>query len=185
MITSVAEHEPGRRPTSHAPARKRIAQSCDSRVVSDIASPLISGLLALSGVGVGAWATMAVRRAATMADRERYIAESRAAHRAELKTAVLNYLEHAQQLQGELDVRERGQSPEDLKRLIEQLWLAEKGVEIICSDALRDRLVAHARGLHEVVRDAADYPDWWAHCADLQYALIAQIKLELEPHHDF
>jgi hypothetical protein len=151
--------------------------------MSDIAPPLISGLLALSGVGVGAWATMAVRRAATMAEQERYAAESRAAHRAELKTAVLNYLEHAQRLQGELDVRERGESPTNLKRLIEQLWLAEKGVEIICSDALRNRLLAHARGLHEVVRDAATYPDWWAHCADLQNALLTQIKLELEPKH--
>lgn len=128
---------------------------------------------------------MAVRRATTTAERERYAAESRAAHRAELKAAALNYLEHAQRLQGELDVRERGESPTGLKRLIEELWLAEKGVEIICSGALRDRLIAHARSLHQVVRDAAAYPDWWAHCAPLQEVLLAQIKLELEPKHGF
>lgn len=130
-------------------------------------------------------ATVAVRRSTTRAEQERLAAESRAAHRAEVKSSALDYLAHAQRLQGELDVRERGESPTDLKRLVEQLWLAEKGVEVICSDALRDRIIAHARGLHQVVSDTATYPDWWAHCAHLQEALLAQIKVELRPGHDF
>ena len=85
----------------------------------------------------------------------------------------------------ELDARERGETPTNLKRLVEQLWLAEKAVEVICSDALRDQLIAHARSLHRVVRDAVMYPDWWACCALLQEALLAQIKVELHPNHDF
>ena len=133
--------------------------------VSEIASPLVSGLLPLVGVAVGAWATVAVRRSTTRAERERFVAESRAAHRAEVKSAALDYLAHAQRLQGGLDARERGKTPTDLKRLVEQLWLAEKAVEIICSDALRDQLIAHARGLHRVLRHAVTYPDWWASCA--------------------
>ena len=92
------------------------------------------------------------------AEKVRYTAESRAAHRAELKSAVLNYFEHAQRLQGGLDARERGEPLPDLKRLIEDVWLAEKTVEIISSDALRDRIIEHARGLHRAVRDPGQLP---------------------------
>ncbi len=102
-----------------------------------------------------------------------------------MKSAALGYLAHAQRLQGELEARERGETLTDLKRLVEQLWLAEKGVEIICSDALRDRLIGHARGLHRVVRVGVTHPDWRDHCANLQEALLAQIKVELHPNHDF
>ncbi len=85
----------------------------------------------------------------------RNAAESRAAHRSETKAAALGYLERCQRLQGLLDARKRGEQPSDLKRLIEDVWLAEKGVEIVSSDELRVHLIAHARALHEVVRDGA------------------------------
>jgi hypothetical protein len=148
-------------------------------MTTDIASSLIAGILPLVAAGLGAAATIAVQRGTTKAARDRFTAEIRASHREEVKTAVLDYLNHAQQLQGQLDARERGEPASDLKRLVEELWLAEKGVEIICSQALRDRLVAHARGLHDVVRDPQTYPDWWARCADLQYDLLAEVKQEL------
>jgi hypothetical protein len=151
----------------------------------EIVTPLISGLIAFLGVGLGAVATLRVQRVTTEAARRRFAAESRAGMRAELKTAALNYLEHAQRLQRELDERERGGTFADLKALIEQLWLAEKGVEIICSDALRDRLIDHARGLHQVVRDPVGYPDWWAHCSHLQGQLLSQLKADLSPQHEF
>ncbi|QBS42851.1 hypothetical protein DMB37_24885 [Nocardia sp. CS682] len=115
----------------------------------------------------------------------RFRAESRLAHREEMKSAILDYFETAQRLQGELDARERGETPENLKPLIERVWLAEKRVEIICSDVLRDRVIAHARGLHDVVRDPATYPDWWAHCQLLQCELLSQAKMEIARDHDW
>ncbi|WP_157228829.1 hypothetical protein [Nocardia brevicatena] len=63
----------------------------------------------------------------------------------------MDYFEAAQQPQGELDVRERGGTPADLKRLVEGVWPAEKRVEIICSDTLREKMIAHAKGLHNAV----------------------------------
>lgn len=165
-----------------APGRNLVR---DDTSMLEIATPLISGLLPLLGVGVGAGATVWVRRSTTAVKRGRFAAESLAKTRAEFKTVAMNYLEHAQRLQGELDERERGVTHADLKRLVEQLWLAEKGVEIICSENLRDRLIDHARGLHEVVRDAVAYPDWWDHCRSLQEALLVQLNTELAPRHQF
>jgi hypothetical protein len=148
---------------------------------SVIASDLVTGLLPLVGAALGASTTVAVQRSSTRASRRQYAAEVRAARRDEVKASVIHYFEQTQRLQGQLDARERGESAPNLKDLIEKVWLAEKQVEIIASDALRDRLIAHARGLHQVVRDGAAFPDWWAHCSDLQADLLAQIKDDLTP----
>ncbi len=151
---------------------------------SGVISTLITGLMPLLGAGLGASTTLLVQRSSAREAKLRFEAENRLAHREELKSALLDYFENAQRLQGELDVRERGGTPDDLKRMIESVWLAEKRVEIICSDALRDCVVAHARGLHDAVRDAAAHPDWWAHCRSLQNDLISQAKAELARVHD-
>ncbi|WP_280490470.1 hypothetical protein [Nocardia carnea] len=152
---------------------------------SGVVSTVVTGLMPLLGAGLGASATLLVQRNSARQTKSQFLAESRLAHRDELKSAILAYFEAAQRLQGELDVRERGGTPDDVKRLIESVWLAEKQVEIICSDALRDRMVAHARGLHDVVRGPATYPDWWAHCRPLQEDLLAQAKVELTRDHDW
>ncbi|MEV5833483.1 hypothetical protein [Nocardia sp. NPDC052112] len=154
-------------------------------MASGVVSMLVTGLMPLLGAGLGASTTLLVQRSSAREAKLKFVAESRLAHREELKSAILDYFEAAQRLQGELDVRERGGTPADVKRLIESVWLAEKRVEIICSDALRDCVVAHARGLHDAVRDAAAYPDWWAHCRSLQCDLLSQTKAELARDHDW
>ncbi|MEV6432267.1 hypothetical protein [Nocardia sp. NPDC051463] len=150
-----------------------------------VVSTLVTGLLPLLGAGLGASATLMVQRSSARAAELKFRAESRLARREEVKSAIIDYFETTQRLQGELDIRERGGTPADLKPLIESVWLAEKRVEIICSDALRDRVVAHARGLHDAVRDPATFPDWWAHCSSLQCELMAEAKAELIPKHDW
>ncbi|WP_062987344.1 hypothetical protein [Nocardia anaemiae] len=152
---------------------------------SGVVSTLVTGLMPLLGAALGASATLLVQRNSAREAKFKFLAESRLAHREELKSAILDYFETAQRLQGELDVRERGGTPDDMKRMIESVWLAEKRVEIICSDALRDSVVAHARGLHDAVRDPVTYPDWWDHCRLLQCDLIAQAKAELARKHDW
>ncbi|WP_328396178.1 hypothetical protein [Nocardia sp. NBC_00416] len=154
-------------------------------MVSGVLSTVVTGLMPLLGAGFGASATLMVQRSSARAAKLKFLAESRLAHREEVKSAIIDYLESTQRLQGQLDVRERGGTPDDLKRLIESVWLAEKRVEIICSDALRDRVIAHARGLHDAVRDPVAHPDWWAHCSALQRDLLAEAKTELVPKHDW
>lgn len=154
-------------------------------MVSGVLSTFVTGLLPLLGAGFGASATLLVQRSTARTAKLRFLAETRLAHREELKTAIIDYFEATQQLQGELDVRERGGTPADVKRLMENVWLAEKRVEIICSDALRDRMIAHARGLHDAVRDPVAYPDWWGHCSALQRDLLAEAKTELAPKHEW
>lgn len=152
---------------------------------SGVLTTFVTGLLPLLGAGFGASATLLVQRSTARTAKLKFLAESRLAHREELKSAIIDYFEATQQLQGELDVRERGGNPTDLKRLVESVWLAEKRVEIICSDALRDRMVAHARALHDAVRDPVAHPDWWAHCSALQRDLLAEAKAELVPKHEW
>lgn len=154
-------------------------------MLSGVVSTVVTGLMPLLGAGLGASATLLVQRNSARQSKLRFLAESRLAHREELKSAIIAYLEAAQRLQGEFDVRERGGTSNDEKRLIEGVWLAEKQVEIICTDALRDRMIAHAQGLHDVVRDPMRFPDWWAHCRPLQEDLLAQAKIELARAHDW
>ncbi|MFE3195398.1 hypothetical protein ACFXHA_40795 [Nocardia sp. NPDC059240] len=154
-------------------------------MTAGVTTTLVTGLLPLFGAGLGASATLLVQRSSAREAKLRFRAESRLAHREELKSALLDYFETAQRLQRELDVRERGGTPQDLKRLIENVWLAEKRIEIICSEVLRDRVVAHARGLHDAVRDSVAHPDWWAHCQTLQCDLLSQAKVELARNHDW
>jgi hypothetical protein len=47
--------------------------------------------------------------------------------------------------------------------LVEQVWLAQKQVDIICSEKLRQPIEEHATALNEVARHEADHPDWWEH----------------------
>ena len=128
---------------------------------------------------MGAAATVLVQRSSTSAQREQYSLQLQAQRRDEIKSAINDYFEHAQRLQRQLDSRERGADPSDLKELIERVWLAEKRVEILASAELSDKLTAHARGLHQVVRDRDSFPDWWAHCSGLQADLLACAKREL------
>jgi hypothetical protein len=167
------------------PAAAELPMVKDEAMSPGVVSTLLTSLMPLLGAALGASATLLVQRSSARQSKLELLAESRLAHREELKSAILGYLETAQRLQSELDVRERGGVPEDLKRLIESVWLAEKRVEIICSDALRARIVAHAEGLHAAVRDPAAHPDWWAHCESLQAGLLAQAKVELVREHDW
>jgi hypothetical protein len=96
-------------------------------MTADVASTIIAGTLPLVAAGLGAAATIAVQHGTAKAANVRFAAETRASHREELKTAVLDYLNHAQRLQGQLDARERGEPAPKLKRLVEKLWLHDRG----------------------------------------------------------
>ncbi|MGW1738138.1 hypothetical protein ACWCPQ_04940 [Nocardia sp. NPDC001965] len=148
-------------------------------MTSAVVSTLVTSLVPLLGAALGASATLLVQRNSTRQSRHEFLAESRLAHREELKSAILAYLEAAQRLQTEFDIRERGGTPADPRRLIEGVWLAEKQVELLCSEELRGRILAHAAALQDVVRDPVTHPDWWAYCEPRQHDLLAQAKTEL------
>jgi hypothetical protein len=153
----------------------------NDRAMSDLATGIVTGLLPLIGVGIGTAATLVVQRSSERASRGRFVAESRRTYQDEIKAALMTYFETAQVLQGQLDNRERGAEFNELKPLIERVWLTEKALEIVCSDELATCLIAHARALHDVVRDGRTHLDWWQHCAEPQAALIAQAKRDLQP----
>lgn len=148
-------------------------------MTSALVSTLVTSLMPLLGAAVGASATILVQRNSARQSKSEFLAESRLAHREELKSALLAYFEAAQRLQAELDIRERGGTPDDPKRSVEGVWLAEKRIELLCSEELRSCVLAHAGALHDAVRDPAAHPDWWAHCGSLQHDLLAQAKRDL------
>lgn len=147
--------------------------------MSNASAEIVNSLLPLVGVAIGAAATVIVQRSSTSAQREQLGRQLAAQRRDEIKTAINDYFEHAQRLQRQLDAREAGESPSDLKDLMERVWLAVKRVQILASDDLSDKLIAHAQGLHQVVRDGGQFPDWWAHCSALQIDLLSSARREL------
>ncbi|MGW5381433.1 hypothetical protein [Nocardia sp. NPDC003963] len=148
-------------------------------MTSAVVSTVVTSLMPLLGAAVGASATILVQRNSARQSKHEFVAESRLAHREELKSAVLAYFEAAQRLQTEFDIRERGGTPQDPRRSIEGVWLAEKRVELLCSEELRGRVLAHASALQDIVRDPVAHPDWWAYCEPAQHALLSQAKLDL------
>ena len=149
-------------------------------MTSESVASLTNALLPLVGAVVGASGAVIVQHSSSRAQRAQYEAQLGASRREEVKSAITNYFEQTQAVQRQLDAREHGVEAQGLKELIERVWLAEKQVEIIASSELSERLIAHARALHEVVRDGDRFPDWWAHCSAFQARLLAQARADLE-----
>ncbi|MFI6364974.1 hypothetical protein ACIBG0_19705 [Nocardia sp. NPDC050630] len=63
---------------------------------SGVVSTLVTGLMPLLGAGLGASATLLVQRNSAREAKLEFLAESRLAHREELKSAILDYFATAQ-----------------------------------------------------------------------------------------
>ena len=101
------------------------------------------------------------------------------AQRADVKTAIVAYLEAAQHLQTQLYAREHGRDFEDVALMVEQTWLAHAQVDILCSARLRLPLVRHAQALNEVARHEERHEDWWDYVLPYKAALLDAIRDEL------
>jgi hypothetical protein len=99
--------------------------------------------------------------------------------RADVKTAIVAYLEAAQHLQTQLYAREHGRDFEDVALMVEQIWLAHAQVDILCSERLRLPLVRHAQALNEVARHEERHEDWWDYVLPYKAALMDAIRGEL------
>src|SRR5215469_6440144 len=139
---------------------------------ADLGTVILSGILPLVGVLIGAGATISVQRNSTRTSRLRFAAESQQAHRAEVESAIMSYLEIVQQLQTCLDSREHGQeAPDNLLKVLERVWLAYKHVDIICSDDLRIPLRKHTEELQTVASNDKCH-DYWAVVSPSQEKLM-------------
>jgi hypothetical protein len=146
---------------------------------------ILTGVLPLVGVLIGAGATVSVQRSSARAAHYRFAAESLQAKRGEVKSSVVSYLEIVQHLQTQLDAREKGDDVPDLRSMVEQVWLAQKQLDIICSEQLREPLVQHATALHKVTRHEAEYPDWWTFVTPFQGSLLEAMRVELGQSYDW
>jgi hypothetical protein len=146
---------------------------------TDIGVIVLSGILPLLGVLVGSGSTIFIQRSSARESRIRAAAERRQAQRAEVKSAIDSYLEVAQHLQTQLYAGEHGREVPDIAVMVEQTWLAQAQVEIICSEGLRRPLEEHAIALNEVARHKEQYPDWWGYVYPYKRALHDAIRKEL------
>ena len=146
---------------------------------TDIGVVILSAALPLLGVLIGSGSTILVQRSSARESRLRSVAERRQAQRAEVKSVIDSYLEVAQHLQTRLYAREHGREVPDIPVLVEQIWLAQAQVEIICSEGLRGPLEEHAVALNEVARHEEQYPDWWEYVYPYKGALHDAIRKEL------
>jgi hypothetical protein len=151
---------------------------------TDIGVVILSGAFALLGVLTGSGSTIFIQRSSARESRIRSEAERRQAQRAEVKSAIDSYLEAAQHLQTQLYAREHGREVPDIPVMVEQIWLAQAQVEIICSEGLREPLEEHAIALNEVARHEEQYPDWWGYVYPYKRALHDAIRKELRSQDD-
>jgi hypothetical protein len=132
-------------------------------------------------VGVsGFWASVKNTSQTVASARQSKVWDRREAQRAEVKSSIASYLEVAQHLQTQLYAREHGQRVPDLPIMVEQLWLAQKQVDILCSEELRKPLEKHALALNEVARHEEAHPDWWEFVSPYSEALLNAMRAELK-----
>jgi hypothetical protein len=149
-------------------------------MASDLSVAIIAGTLPLVGVLIGSGATIIVQRGSARESGRRLASERRQAHRAEVKSSITSYLEAAQHLQEYLYRREHGmETTPDLATLVEQVWLAQKQVEIVCSEGLREPLERHAVALNEVARHGDEHPEWWEFVAPHSKLMLDAVRVEL------
>jgi hypothetical protein len=148
-------------------------------MASDLSVAILAGTLPLVGVLFGSGATIIVQRGSARESRRRLAFERRQAHRAEVKSSITSYLEAAQHLQEHLYRREHGMETPDLATLVEHVWLAQKQVEIICSEGLREPLERHAVALNEVARHGDEHPEWWEFVAPHSRSMLDAVRVEL------
>ena len=114
-------------------------------------SAVIAAAIGVGGtviVGVtGFWASVRNTRQTIAIGQHSRIWERQEAQRAEVKTSIVSYLEAAQHLQTQLYAREHGKEIPDLPIMVEQVWLAQKQVDIICSEDLRKPREKHAKAV--------------------------------------
>jgi hypothetical protein len=148
-------------------------------VTVDLGVVILGSTLPLAGVALGAGATVWVQRSSVRESRDRLAEQRRTAQRAEVKSSVVGYLETAQHLQTKLNEREHGGEVTDLAVLIEQVWLAQEQIDIICPEQLRKPVEDHASALNEVTRHEADHPDWWGYVSPYTKHLLDAVRDEL------
>jgi len=126
-------------------------------------SAVIAAAIGVGGtvvVGVsGFWASVRNTSQTVASAYQNRIWVRQEAQRDEVKASIVSYLDAAQHLQTQLYAREHGREIPDLPIMVEQLWLAQKQVDIICSEELRKPLERHAVALNEVARHETEYPD--------------------------
>ena len=140
---------------------------------------ILSGTLPLLGVLIGSGSTVFIQRSSARESRVRLTAERREARRAEVKSAVASYLEVAQHLQTQLYAREHEREVPDIPVMVEQIWLAQAQVDIICSKRLRSPLVEYTAALNDVSRHEQQYPSWWEYASPYKSAFLDAVREEL------
>jgi hypothetical protein len=148
-------------------------------MATDVGIVILSGALPLLDVLIGTGSTIFVQRSSVRESRLRAEKERREAQRAEVKNAIDSYLKIAQHLQTQLYSREHGSEVLDVPVIVEQVWLAQAHVDVICSEELRVPLTEHAIALNEVARHGEDYTDWWGYVLPHKIALHDAIRKEL------
>ncbi|MCX4762952.1 hypothetical protein OG562_18605 [Streptomyces sp. NBC_01275] len=113
-------------------------------------------LLSLAGVALGAGGSLFGQYLVSRVSARQLEIEESAAHRAELKNAVLKLLGVANQLEKEALTRPRGASgaaDPALERLVDDLWLAQAEIDLSArSEELRGAAYRYASRLAEAAR---------------------------------
>ncbi|MGW6054451.1 hypothetical protein [Streptomyces sp. NPDC055189] len=114
-------------------------------------------LLSLAGVALGAGGSLFGQHLVARQSARQLEAQESAAHRAEIKNAVLKFLALASQAEKTALARSGGgdaSADPDLGRLVDDLWLAHAEIDLAArSESLRGAAYRYAARLAEAARD--------------------------------
>jgi hypothetical protein len=159
--------------SSHGPAEECNVHGQGGAQVAGAALPYDPGMdpaVIAAAVGVGGtvvvgvagyWASVRNTGQTIASARQARVWDSRDAQRAQVKSAITNYLKTKRHLQTQLYAREHGKEIPDIPIIVEQLWSAFDLVDVVCSEQLRGPLLRHAEAMNDVARHPSKYSDWW------------------------
>jgi hypothetical protein len=145
-------------------------------------STALPALLSLAGVGLGAVATLVGQYLTTLNASRQARAERAAARRAERKEAIVRFLDVAQDVEKLAEDIYNGFTDRKAAdgRLTHQLWLAQKIVDLMCSEQLRKPTFEFTQLLHVAVwTGPPEGKQPWEYLGDARWAYMQAARHEL------
>jgi len=145
-------------------------------------SSTLPALLTLAGVLLGAIATLVGQYLTTLDAARKARAERAAARRAERKEAIVRFLDIAQDVERLAEDVHHGITDRKAAdgQLTHRLWLAQKIVDLVCSEQLRQPTFKFTQLLHEAVwTGPPDGRQPWEFLGDARWAYVQAARREL------
>ncbi|QXJ25834.1 hypothetical protein AGRA3207_007395 [Actinomadura graeca] len=138
-------------------------------------------VFSLIGVTLGTSGTLIGQYLTTRTTKAQALAERRTALRAERKTAILEFMETAKQVERFIEQRvHSGERPEGSVELTNRMWFLQQCVDLVSTAPVRNTVTDYAEGLHSLLyQELPTERHVWALMSEKRQPFVDSARVEL------